>query len=188
MSDQRPSDTYAAGKALSERVNPGMEDALRARYDALVPGMSRTIVDVAYGQFYARGVIDEKTRLLATVAALTALGSQTAPQLKVNIASARKVGATRQEVSEIIFQMALYGGMPAMVNAMNAAIEVFEAEEPVQSVPQSAPMAQPAAPLEAPVSEPAPVSASAPQVNEAEPQPQARLPRFMTAPPMGDGS
>ncbi|MGH1454653.1 MAG: carboxymuconolactone decarboxylase family protein [Paracoccaceae bacterium] len=122
-------DTYARGKALSEQVNPGMEDALRARYDALVPGLSRTVVDVAYGQFYARGGVDEKTRLLATVAALTALGGQTRPQLKVNIASARAVGASREEICEIIFQMTLYGGFPAMINAMNAAMEVFEAEE-----------------------------------------------------------
>ena len=122
-------DTYAAGKALSEQVNPGMEDALAARYDALVPGLSRTVVDVAYGQFYARGVVDEKTRLLATIAALTAVGGQTAPQLKVNIASARAVGATREEVAEIIFQMTLYGGFPAMINAMNAALEVFDGED-----------------------------------------------------------
>ncbi len=127
--DHGPFDNYEAGKALSEKVNPGMEDALRARYDALVPGMARTVVDVAYGQFYSRGTIDEKTRLLATIAALTALGGQTAPQLKVNIGSARAVGASREEISEIIFQMALYGGFPSMINALNAALEVFESEE-----------------------------------------------------------
>ncbi|MDO6798481.1 carboxymuconolactone decarboxylase family protein [Shimia thalassica] len=127
--DEPHIDTYARGKAMSEQVNPGMEDALRDRYDALVPGLSRTVVDVAYGQFYARDGVDEKTRLLATIAALTALGGQTRPQLKVNIASARAVGATREEISEIIFQMTLYGGFPAMINALNAAMEVFEAEE-----------------------------------------------------------
>ncbi|MEM9582490.1 MAG: carboxymuconolactone decarboxylase family protein [Pseudomonadota bacterium] len=121
--------TYDIGKALSEKVNPGMEDALRARYDALVPGLAETVVDVAYGKFYARGGVDEKTRLLATIAALTAMGAQTRPQLKVNIGSARAVGASREEICEIIFQMTLYGGFPAMINALNAAIEVFEAEE-----------------------------------------------------------
>ncbi|MEL7179193.1 MAG: carboxymuconolactone decarboxylase family protein [Pseudomonadota bacterium] len=120
--------TYARGKALSEQVNPGMEDALAARYDALVPGLSRMVVEVPYGTFYARGVVDEKTRLLATVAALTAQGGQTKPQLKVNIASARSVGASREEICEIIYQMTLYGGFPAMINGLNAAIEVFEAE------------------------------------------------------------
>lgn len=122
-------DTYERGKALSEQVNPGMEDALAARYDALVPGLSRMVVEVPYGTFYSRGVVDEKTRLLATVAALTAQGGQTKPQLKVNIASARAVGASREEVCEIIYQMTLYGGFPAMINGLNAAIEVFEAED-----------------------------------------------------------
>ncbi|MEO0939645.1 MAG: carboxymuconolactone decarboxylase family protein [Pseudomonadota bacterium] len=121
--------TYERGKALSEAVNPGMEDALAARYDALVPGLSRMVVEVPYGTFYSRGVVDEKTRLLATVAALTTQGGQTRPQLKVNIASARAVGASREEICEIIYQMTLYGGFPAMINAMNAAIEVFETEK-----------------------------------------------------------
>ena len=120
---------YELGKALSEQVNPGMEDALRERYDALVPGLSKTVVEVAYGQFYAREGVDEKTRLLATIAALTALGGQTRPQLKVNIASARAVGASKEEICEIIFQMTLYGGFPSMINALNAAIEVFDAED-----------------------------------------------------------
>ncbi len=121
--------TYERGKALSEEVNPGMEEALAARYDALVPGLSRMVVEVPYGTFYSRGVVDEKTRLLATVAALTAQGGQTRPQLKVNIASARAVGASREEICEIIYQMTLYGGFPAMINGLNAAIEVFEAED-----------------------------------------------------------
>ncbi len=120
---------YERGKALSEVVNPGMEEALAARYDALVPGLSRMVVEVPYGTFYSRGTVDEKTRLLATVAALTAQGGQTKPQLKVNIASARAVGASREEICEIIYQMTLYGGFPAMINGMNTAIEVFEAED-----------------------------------------------------------
>ncbi|MEP3846440.1 MAG: carboxymuconolactone decarboxylase family protein [Paracoccaceae bacterium] len=121
--------TYERGKTLSEQVNPGMEDALAARYDALVPGLSRMVVEVPYGTFYSRGVVDEKTRLLATVAALAALGGHTKPQLKVNISSARAVGASREEICEIIYQMTLYGGFPAMINALNAAIEVFEGED-----------------------------------------------------------
>ena len=121
--------TYERGKTLSEQVNPGMEDTLAARYDALVPGLSRMVVEVPYGTFYSRGVVDEKTRLLATVAALAALGGHTKPQLKVNISSARAVGASREEICEIIYQMTLYGGFPAMINALNAAIEVFEGED-----------------------------------------------------------
>ena len=34
-----------------------------------------------------------------------------------------------EEIAEVIWQMSLYGGFPAAVNALNAALEVFEAEE-----------------------------------------------------------
>ena len=85
-------DSYEAGKALSETYNPGMEAALKGRYDDLVPGLSRSIVDFAWGQHYAREGLDIKTRWLATIAALTALGGQTRPQLKVNVAAARRAG------------------------------------------------------------------------------------------------
>ncbi|MEL6794176.1 MAG: carboxymuconolactone decarboxylase family protein [Pseudomonadota bacterium] len=121
-------DSYDAGKALSEAYNPGMEEALKGRYDDLVPGLSRSVVDFAWGQHYARDGLDVKTRWLATVAALTALGGQTRPQLKVNIAAARRAGASQREIGEVIWQMALYGGFPAAINGLNAAIEVFEEE------------------------------------------------------------
>ncbi|MEP0521179.1 MAG: carboxymuconolactone decarboxylase family protein [Hyphomicrobiales bacterium] len=122
MSDK----TYDAGKALSEELNPGMEDALRKRYGHIVPGLAESVVDFAYGQQYAREGLDLKTRYLATIAALTALGGQTRPQLKVNVGGALKAGATQREIGEVIWQMALYGGFPAAINALNAAMEVFE--------------------------------------------------------------
>ncbi|MEM7177874.1 MAG: carboxymuconolactone decarboxylase family protein [Pseudomonadota bacterium] len=119
-------ETYRRGQQLSEEFNPGMEAALQGRYDALVPGMSKSLVDFAWGQHYARDGLDIKTRWLATIAALTALGGQTRPQLKVNIAAARRAGASEREIGEVIWQMALYGGMPAAINGLNAALEVFE--------------------------------------------------------------
>ena len=117
------------GRALSEHLNPGMEAALDARYGALVPGMAEGVVDFAYGRQYARPGLALRDRYLATIAALTALGGQTAPQLKVNIAGGRKAGLSQQEIGEVIWQMALYGGFPAAINGLNAALEVFAQEE-----------------------------------------------------------
>ena len=122
-------DSYARGKEISETLNPGMEDALRERYGHIVPGMAESVVDFAYGQQYAREGLDIKTRYLATIAALTALGGQTKPQLKVNIAGALKAGATQREIGEVIWQMALYGGFPAAINGLNAALKVFEEDK-----------------------------------------------------------
>lgn len=122
-------DSYARGQELAEAYNPGIEEALAGRYDDLVPGLSRSVVDFAWGQQYGREGLDTKTRWLATIAALTALGGQTRPQLKVNIAAALRAGATQREIGEVIWQMSLYGGFPAAINGLNAALEVFAEQE-----------------------------------------------------------
>lgn len=121
--------TTDTGRELSEELNPGMEAALEARYGHLVPGLAEGVVDFAYGRQYARPGLPLRDRYLATIAALTALGSQTSPQLKVNISGARKVGLSREEIGEVIWQMALYGGFPAAINALNVALEVFAEED-----------------------------------------------------------
>lgn len=114
---------------ITERLSPGLGEALAARYDDLVPGMAESLIDWAYGQHYARPGLDLKTRQLCTVAALTALGGGTGPQLRVNIRHTRAAGATRTEIAEAIWQMAVYGGMPAAINGLNAALEVFSEED-----------------------------------------------------------
>lgn len=121
-------DALQRGRAAAEATNPGIEAALAARYDDVLPGFSTSLIEVAYGHFYTREGLDEKTRYLGTIAALTAIGGQTRPQLKINIQNALNAGATQNEIAEMIHQMALYGGLPAMINALNAAIEVFDAQ------------------------------------------------------------
>lgn len=125
--DTSPDSTLEKGRALVEQLNPGMEAVLEARYGAWVPGLAESVVDFAYGQQYARDGLCLKSRYLATIAALTALGGQTAPQLRVNIEGGLKVGLTPREIGEVIWQMSLYGGFPAAINALNVALEVFEA-------------------------------------------------------------
>ncbi|MEM9731860.1 MAG: carboxymuconolactone decarboxylase family protein [Pseudomonadota bacterium] len=103
-----------------------MEKALNDRYGHLLPGMAEGIVDFAYGRQYAREGLPLRDRYLATIAALTALGGQTKPQLKVNIAGGLKAGLSQKEIAEVIWQMSLYGGFPSAINGLNAALEVFE--------------------------------------------------------------
>ena len=116
------------GRKLLEDLNPELETIISDRYDDLLPGFSETLVEFAYGRLYARGVVDLKTRQLATVAALTAMGGQTGPQLKANIDHAYNAGASERELAEIILQMSVYGGMPATINALNTLREVAAAK------------------------------------------------------------
>lgn len=123
------SDTTERGREASERLNPGMEAALRERYDHLVPGLAEGVVDFAYGRHYADETLPLRDRYIATIAALTALGGQTAPQLKVNIRGGLEAGLTEREIGAVIWQMSLYGGFPAAINALNAALDVFGENE-----------------------------------------------------------
>ncbi|MFT4583717.1 MAG: 4-carboxymuconolactone decarboxylase [Gammaproteobacteria bacterium] len=91
----------------------------------IAPDLGRWITDFAYGDVVSRPGLDLRTRELATVAALTALGNAQ-PQLKSHIGGALNAGCTPQEVLEVIMQMAVYAGFPASLNGISAAREVFE--------------------------------------------------------------
>ena len=65
-----------------------------------------------------------RVRGYATVAALTAFG-HAQPRLKVHIHGALNVGCTREEIVEVIIQMAIYAGFPAASNGMFAEKAVF---------------------------------------------------------------
>jgi 4-carboxymuconolactone decarboxylase len=91
--------------------------------------MARDLVGFVYGAHYSDGTLDMRSRQIATIAALTALGAQTARQLRIHIEIGRRVGLEREAIASIIWQMALYGGFPAAINALNVALETFAAED-----------------------------------------------------------
>ncbi|WP_342707909.1 carboxymuconolactone decarboxylase family protein [Desulfomicrobium apsheronum] len=68
--------------------------------------------------------LDLKSREIAVVAALTALGTA-GPQLRIHLHAALNVGCTREEIVEVIMQMSAYAGFPAALNGLFAAKEVF---------------------------------------------------------------
>lgn len=90
----------------------------------IAPDLGRYIIEFGFGDIYSRPGLDLRSREIATVAALTALGTA-APQLKVHINGALNVGCTETEIIEIIMQMSLYAGFPAALNGVFAAKEVF---------------------------------------------------------------
>ena len=90
----------------------------------IAPDLARYVIEFPFGDVYTRPGLDLKSREIATVAALTALGNA-APQLKVHIHGALNVGCTETEIVELIMQMAVYAGFPAALNGMFAAKEVF---------------------------------------------------------------
>lgn len=117
---------YEAGfRKLEEIVGTKTAEAALKAFDDLDPDIGRYLAEFVYGDLYERPTLDLKTRQLATVAALTALGSYK-PHLKTHIDGALNVGASPAEVVEVILQMAAYAGFPAATTGLAAAREVFE--------------------------------------------------------------
>lgn len=82
------------------------------------------------GTLYSREVISQKQRELCAVASLTVLHRPR--ELRAHIHAALNVGASRQEVAEVIFQQVTYGGMPVVVEALDVYAEVLrERGEPL---------------------------------------------------------
>ena len=94
----------------------------------ICPDLARYTIEFPFGDIYSRPGLDLKSREIATVAALTALG-HCQPQLKVHIQAALNVGCSEEEVKEVILQMAVYAGFPAALNGMFAMKEVIEARK-----------------------------------------------------------
>ena len=92
--------------------------------NAICPDLSRYLIEYAFGEIYAREILDNRTKEQAVVAALTAMGTAE-PQLKVHIHAALHVGCTPEEIREIIIQMCGYAGFPATLNAMGTFMEVI---------------------------------------------------------------
>jgi len=118
-------DLYAKGMDKLREVDAEAGEAVLASLSGVCPDMARYIVEFGFGEIMSRPGLDLKSREIATVAALTALGTAR-PQLKVHIHGLLNVGATRVEVVETIVQMGLYAGFPAALNGLFAAEEVFK--------------------------------------------------------------
>lgn len=115
---------FTTGQEMLQRVDGKGGDAVINSLKDIAPDFARYLIEFPFGDIYARPGLDLRSREIATIAALTALGNA-APQLKVHIAAGLNVGLTQEKITEVIMQMAVYAGFPAALNGLFAAKEVF---------------------------------------------------------------
>lgn len=119
------SDRYQTGlEKYNEIFGAKGKEVIDAISD-ISPEFAKLVIEFPFGDVISRPELDLKTREIATVASLTAMGTA-APQLKVHINGALNVGCSPKEIIEVIFQMSLYAGFPAALNGLFAAKEVFD--------------------------------------------------------------
>lgn len=123
-----PDDRYARGQRALAEIDGAAGQAVVDSLADIAPDFARYLFEFPFGDIYSRPGLDLRSREIATIAALAALG-HAAPQLKVHIRAGLNVGLTQTEIVEILMQMAVYAGFPAALNGLFAAREVF-ADEP----------------------------------------------------------
>ncbi|WP_339651612.1 carboxymuconolactone decarboxylase family protein [Halopseudomonas pelagia] len=117
-------DRFEVGKARLAEIDGDAGERVIASLADIAPDLGRYIIEFGFGDIYSRPGLDLKSRELATVAALVALGNAR-PQLEVHLRAAMNVGVTREELVEVIIQMSLYAGFPASINGI-AALRTIE--------------------------------------------------------------
>lgn len=108
-------------KLLEIDGNAGEE--VKDSLNDFAPDLVRYMLEYSFGDIYSREGLDVRSKEIAVVAALTAIGNAM-PQLKVHINAALNVGCTISDVKEVILQMSSYSGFPSSINAMNVLKEV----------------------------------------------------------------
>jgi 4-carboxymuconolactone decarboxylase len=114
-----------SSQQMLRAFNPAMEKASTAPFDQAFPTLPADLMEMWFGRTFNREGLDAKTRLLVTLAALTVLGAQAEPQIRLTVRHAREAGASEREIAEVIWQMSMFGGLPAMQRALEIAQGVF---------------------------------------------------------------
>jgi 4-carboxymuconolactone decarboxylase len=112
------------GEAILKRISGGTGGPILAPLGEIARDFPSYILEFVFGDIFSRRPLDLKSREIAAVAALAAIGD-TDRQLRVHIGNALKTGCTRAEVVEVLIQTAVFAGFPRAMNALFTARDVF---------------------------------------------------------------
>ncbi len=82
------------------------------------------ITEYCWGAVWGRPGLPKKTRSMLNLAMLTVLNRQ--HELKAHVKGAIRNGASKEEIMEVLLQTAIYGGVPAAVEAFRSARDAFK--------------------------------------------------------------
>lgn len=99
-------------------------DGLIERFRAVSDLFEREVVSVVGGRVWSRDELDLRTRSLCSICILASTGRVNA--LRLNFEMALNNGATVEEISEALIQVAVYAGYPAAWDAFLMLKEVLD--------------------------------------------------------------
>ena len=120
QTSQNPGDTGRVERAKKKYQELFAEQIMESKTD---PELMNILQRFIFGEVFYTGNLDDKTRELITITALTT--NQTLPQLKVHTKAALNIGVKPIEIREIVYQLAPFIGFPKVLNAMDTINNVF---------------------------------------------------------------
>ncbi len=115
----------ARGEELLRAVDGDrVADNLLRAYDGVAPDFTRYLVELAFGEIYAREG-DLRQRELVAIASLATMGGCDA-QLETHVHGALNVGLTKAEIVEAVMTLVPFAGFPKALNAIAIVKRVFE--------------------------------------------------------------
>jgi 4-carboxymuconolactone decarboxylase len=111
-------------KEMRRHLGPAADSWIKSIRE-ISPEFAKINVEFPFGELYTRDVLDDKTRELCTIAALTVQGYSLA-EVNIHVKGAINCGVSRGEIVEVITQMIAYCGFPAATNALRAAKKAFD--------------------------------------------------------------
>lgn len=133
-SSERP---FGAGISDAERYGQGMQVRRAvlgdAHVDRAIANTTETTADFqdlitryAWGEIWSRPGLDRRSRSVAVLTALIALGHH--EEFAMHVRAALRNGLTPEEIREVVLQSAIYCGVPAANTAFRIASEILDAE------------------------------------------------------------
>ncbi|WP_436698575.1 4-carboxymuconolactone decarboxylase [Nocardioides sp. BYT-33-1] len=123
--DDPHADPYDAGmKVRREVLGDAHVDRAQAATTPFTEDFQALITRFAWGSVWTRPGLDRRTRSVAVLTALIALGHW--EELAMHVRAARTNGLSDAEIAEVILQAGIYCGVPAANHAFAVAKGVLE--------------------------------------------------------------
>ncbi len=97
-----------------------------ANADDFTSPMQRLVSEYCWGAVWGREELPKKTRSMLNIAMLAVLNRPN--EFKLHIRGALRNGVTKEEIREILLQVAIYAGVPAAIDSFKNAKEILENE------------------------------------------------------------
>lgn len=86
--------------------------------------LQELVTEYCWGAVWGREELPKKTRSMLNLAMISALNRP--HELKMHVKGALRNGVTKEEIREVLLQVAIYCGVPAAVDSFRVAREAFD--------------------------------------------------------------